>query len=161
MKQLAAFVCVCLTACAALPSGPAPEVGAIAPDFALQKVDGETVQLSELRGEVVLINFWATWCIPCAVEMPTIQARYNQGGFEVLAVNFDESAEEVQAYLDELGLDFPALLDSGGHVQSLYRVRGYPSTFFVDREGVIRIFHIGEMSATQLDDYLAELGVQP
>jgi peroxiredoxin len=152
-----------LAACAS-PSflnAPAPEVGAQAPDFTALTPQGETVSLNDLRGQVVLINFWATWCAPCRVEMPAIQARYNRGGFTVLAVDFDESAELVQAFVDDLGLSFPALLDPGGEIQNLYRVRGYPTSFFVDADGVIRVFHIGDMSETELDNYLSQLGVQP
>ncbi|MCW5879117.1 MAG: redoxin domain-containing protein, partial [Anaerolineales bacterium] len=89
---------------------PSPEVGALAPDFALQNLQGETVRLGQLRGQVVLVNFWATWCGPCRLEMPAIQARYNHGGFSVLAVDFAEPAQQVQSFADELGLTFPILL---------------------------------------------------
>lgn len=142
-------------------NAPVPEVGAPAPDFTLQTPQGESVSLSDLRGQVVLINFWATWCAPCRVEMPAIQARYNRGGFTVLAIDFDESADLVQAFVDELGLTFTVLLDPGGDVQNLYRVRGYPTSFFVDADGIIRVFHIGDMSESELDAYLVQLGVQP
>lgn len=134
---------------------------AAAPEFTLQSLQGDQVSLSELRGQVVLINFWATWCGPCRLELPAVQARYNQGGFAVLAVDFNESAEQVQTFADELGLDLPILLDPGGKVQELYRVRGYPTTFIVDREGIIRVLHLGEMSAEILGGYLTELGVSP
>jgi peroxiredoxin len=92
--------------------------------------------------------------------MPTIQARYNDGGFAVLAVDFNEPADQVQTFADDLDLNFPILLDPGGAVQELYRVRGYPTTFFVDADGVIQILHIGEMSADTLDNYLAQMGVR-
>lgn len=142
-------------------NAPAPEVGSPAPDFTLQTPQGESISLSDLRGQVVLINFWATWCAPCRVEMPAIQARYNRGGFSALAIDFDESAELVRAFVDELSLSFPVLLDPGGEIQNLYRVRGYPTSFFVDADGIIRVFHIGDMSETELDNYLSHLGVQP
>jgi peroxiredoxin len=148
-------------ASASFLNSPAPEVGTPAPDFSLHTPQGERISLSDLRGQVVLINFWATWCAPCRVEMPAIQARYNRGNFSVLAVDFDESAELVQAFVDDLGLSFPVLLDPGGQIQNLYRVRGYPTSYFVDVEGVIRILHIGDMSETELDNYLSQLGVQP
>ncbi|MEX1247339.1 MAG: TlpA disulfide reductase family protein [Anaerolineales bacterium] len=149
-----------LSACSpALLAAPAPEVDAQAPEFGLQNLQGETVRLSELRGQVVLINFWATWCGPCRLEMPVIQQRFNDGGFAVLAVDFDETAEQVQAFVDELDLELPILLDPGGNVQELYRIRGYPTTFFVDADGVIRILHVGEMSPEILDNYLAQMGV--
>lgn len=155
---------ILLTACLPIPNSlvsPAPEVGSAAPDFHASDLKGSVVTLSELRGQFVLINFWATWCAPCRVEMPVIQARYNDGGFAVLAVNFDESAEKVQGFVDELGLDLPVLLDPGGAVQELYRVRGYPTTYFVDGQGVIQYIHIGEMREGELDNYLALIGVQP
>lgn len=142
-------------------SGPAPEVGAMAPDFTLQNLDGEMVTLSELRGEVVLINFWATWCGPCRQEMPAIEARYNRGGFQVLAVDFGETAEQVQGFLDEIGVLLPVLLDSDGAVQELYRVRGYPSTFIIDENGIVRFFHIGQMGEADLQSYLSQLGINP
>jgi cytochrome c biogenesis protein CcmG, thiol:disulfide interchange protein DsbE len=153
-----------LLAACAYPSflnAPAPDVGAPAPDFTALTPQGEPVKLSELRGQVVLINFWATWCAPCRVEMPAIQARYNRGGFSVLAIDFDERAELVQAFVNDLGLSFPVLLDPGGEIQNLYRVRGYPTSFFIDADGIIRVLHIGDMSQTELDDYLSQLGVQP
>lgn len=157
-------VAVFLAACLPLSdflSDPAPEVGAEAPYFALIDLNGERVSLSDLRGQVVLLNFWATWCGPCREEMPTIQERYNDGGFAVLAIDFDESKEKVQGYMDELGIDLPVLLDPGGNIQELYRVRGYPTSFFVDADGVIRFIHIGELKIGDLDYYLTQLIGQP
>jgi peroxiredoxin len=142
-----------------LPDSPA--IGKPAPDFELQSLSETQIRLSDLGGKVVLINFWATWCGPCRLEMPAIQARYLQhpGELEVLAVNFDEPKEAVQAFVDELGLTFPVLLDPGAGVQDLYRVRGYPTTYLVDPKGVVRVVHIGFMTEKQLDAYLVELGV--
>ena len=139
----------------------APIVDALAPDFELETVDGDLVRLSDLRGEVVALNFWAIWCAPCRLEMPDLQARADAYGdrLTVLGVNFDETAEEVDAFRQEVGVRFPLLLDPGGEVQRLYRVLGYPTTFFIDSEGVIRIQHLGLMSAEQIDQYLEELGL--
>lgn len=144
------------------PSGltPGPAEGSLAPDFALQDLQGNTIQLSQLRGQVVLINFWATWCGPCRLEMPVIQdrfERYKDQGFTVLAVNFDEPEDLVKAFGEELSLTFPLLLDPGGEVQQLYRVRGYPTTVMVDRDGMIRAVHIGVMTEGQVDGYLDRL----
>ncbi|MBI4770918.1 MAG: TlpA family protein disulfide reductase [Chloroflexi bacterium] len=140
-----------------------PEAGAPAPDFALQRLDGRQVRLSDYRGNPLLINFWATWCGPCRVEMPAIQSRYQQyavsHGFKVLAVDFDEPAPDVAAFTQNLGLTFDVLLDPGARVQDLYRVRAYPTSFFVDRAGVIRAVQIGLMNEAQLDDYLRQIGV--
>jgi thiol-disulfide isomerase/thioredoxin len=153
-----------LAACSALPNfldDPAPEVGAVAPDFRLQDLNGASVSLGDLRGQVVVLNFWATWCGPCQAEMPMIQESYNDGEFAVLAINFDESIDKVQGFVNEISLSFPVLLDPGGKIQELYRVRGYPSTYFVDADGVIQFIHIGEMSKANLDSYLAQIGGQP
>jgi len=139
----------------------APSVGSPAPDFELIDLEGKTWQLSDLQGKVTLINFWATWCAPCRLEMPTIQERADQypSQLAVLAVNFDESPEQVQSFVDELGLRFAVLLDPGAKVQDLYRVRGYPTSFFVDKAGTVRFQHIGILSEDQLDGYLQDLGV--
>lgn len=142
-------------------AAPAPEVGAQAPDFALQTLEGATVRLSDLRGQVVLLNFWATWCGPCRGELLTLQDRYNHGGFEILAINFDEPTAQIRPFVTNLGLSFPVLLDPGGATQELYRVRGYPTSFLVDSDGIIRFSHIGEMSTEIINNYLAQLGVAP
>jgi cytochrome c biogenesis protein CcmG, thiol:disulfide interchange protein DsbE len=126
---------------APLPDHPAP-------DFALLTVGGETVQLSALKGQVVLINVWATWCPPCRAEMPAIEAvskQYQDEGFVVLAVNMQEDGPTVAAFMDEHRLTFPALLDSDGSVSATYQARVLPSSFFVDRKGVIRAVYRGPM----------------
>jgi peroxiredoxin len=141
----------------------APSQGSIAPDFSLLTLDGEQITLSELRGHPVMINLWATWCAPCRIEMPHIQdrfERYADEGFVVLAVDFDEPAEIVAEFRDELGLTFDLLLDPGAEVQELYRNRSYPSTFFVDANGVIQVQHIGVMTEGQLDENLAAIGLE-
>jgi peroxiredoxin len=142
--------------------GSAPRAGALAPDFDLETLSGGRIQLSDLRGRPVLINFWATWCGPCKLEMPAIQAQFDQHSSDlvVLAVNFDEPAEEVQGFADELGLTFDVLLDPGGEVNAkVYQVRGYPSTYFVDRDGMIQAVQIGLMTESQLEEYLKEVGI--
>ena len=136
-------------------------VGSPAPDFVLASLYGEPVRLSDQRGKVILINFWATWCAPCRLEMPAFQERAEQypSQLSVLAVNFDEPKEIVQSFVDRLGLHFAVLLDPEARVQDLYRVRGYPTTFLVDPEGVVRVQHIGFLSEEQLDQYLSDLGI--
>ncbi len=139
----------------------APEIGAQAPDFALRDLRGNEIRLSEFRGRTVLLTFWATWCGPCRLEMPAFEDRYQElkdDGFIVLGVNYDEPVEDVRTFRDELGLSFPLLLDPGGSVQRLYRIRGYPSSIFVDPQGVVRVVHIGLITEGQLRDYLVELG---
>ena len=142
----------------------APVQGSIAPDFKLQNLNGEDVQLSDFRGHPVLINLWATWCGPCKLEMPAIQDRfelYEEDGLVVLAVDFDEPESVVQEFRDELGLTFQILLDPGANVQKLYRNRNYPTSFFVDEAGVIQVHHIGVMTKGQLDINLVEIGLGP
>lgn len=159
MRRLA-LLALLLAACS-ITGTAEPVVGAVAPDFALPNLDGETLRLSELRGQNVLLNFWATWCLPCRDEMPAIQARYNHGGFAVLAVDFGETRQQVSGFLAEIGVELPVLLDEDGRVQELYRVRGYPTTFFIDRRGVIRAMHIGQMSEADIDRYLQQMDAQP
>lgn len=147
---------------ATVAPAPAPVVGAPAPDFTLQDLAGSSVTLSSFKGQVVLINFWATWCGPCRIEMPALQRRYESfqaQGFAVLAVNLDEPITDVGAFASSFGLTFPVLLDPGATVNDLYRVRGYPTSFFVGRDGVIARQQIGVMTEGQLDDYLANLGL--
>jgi peroxiredoxin len=142
----------------------APVQGALAPDFELITLGGEPIQLSELRGQAVMINLWATWCGPCRIEMPHIQdrfERYEQDGFVVLAVDFDEPQDVVADFRDELGLTFSILLDPGAEVQKLYRNRSYPSSFFIDENGVIQSHHIGVMTEVQLDENLLTIGIGP
>jgi len=141
---------------------PAPVAGAPAPDFTLTSLAGGQVKLSSLKGQVVLVNFWATWCIPCRAEMPAIQQAYNARkgqGFTVLAVNLNESRQDIQTYVDTLNVSFPVLLDAGDSISNLYRVRGYPTSFFIDRRGTVAIENVGMMTNTQLADNLAKLGL--
>lgn len=142
-------------------SAPAPVVDAPAPDFTLTALSGGEVTLSDLKGKVVLVNFWATWCGPCEAEMPAIEARYKlykESGLEVLAVNLDETEAEIRPFVERLGLTFPILLDPGGVVNEQYRVRGYPTTFIVGRDGIILAQKVGYMTDGQLDTYLSEAG---
>jgi peroxiredoxin len=125
---------------------PSPQAGFTAPDFTLDKLGGGTVSLSDLQGQAVLVNFWATWCPPCRAEMPAIQRvydRYRDQGFTVLAVDLQESDSQVADFAAEMGLTFPILMDRDGSVFARYRVMGLPSTFFVDRDGVIQDVALG------------------
>jgi len=140
------------------------KIGEPAPDFTLPTPEGENISLKEFQGQVVLINFWATWCPPCRLEMPFLEAayqRYKDQGFTVLAVDQQESPQAVRAYFQELGLTFPVVIDGTGEVSSLYRVLALPTSYFVDRNGVVRIMHRGAMTQQQLEGYLAQvLGTQ-
>ena len=138
-----------------------PQVGEIAPNFALDSLDGSQVELLSDSRHPILINFWATWCPPCVAEMATIQQFYNDSdrAFRVLAVNADEPAEDVQRFANEHDLSFDILLDPGGNVQELYRLRGYPTSFFLDGDGVVRKEHVGLLTEGKLREYLIEVGV--
>ncbi len=132
-----------------------PLKGHPAPDFTLQTVDGAALSLADLRGKAVVLNFWATWCPPCRAEMPELQAAYTAyapGGLVVLGVNQAEDRAVVQAYLDELGLTFPVVLDAQYEVAERYSVNSLPTTFFIDREGVIRDMVVGQMNAALLSE---------
>lgn len=126
---------------------PKLEVGQAAPDFALKTLEGTVVRLSELRNKVVLINFWATWCAPCRLEMPAMQqihAEYQSKGFEVLAINIESDADkEVRDFVKELRLTFPILLDPEMQDTQAYQAMGLPISFLVDRHGVIRSKTVG------------------
>lgn len=133
-----------------------------APDFELENLAGERVRLSGRQGKPVIINFWATWCAPCVLEMPNIRRFYEKypGQFDVLAVNADEPRLDVERFAKDMGLTFDVLLDPGGKIQQLYQIRGYPTSFFVDAQGVIRAQHIGLMTEDNLADYLLKVGVR-
>ena len=141
-----------------------PERGFSAPDLILETPDGQAMRLSDYRGQVVLINFWATWCPPCRAEMPAIQKVYDQyreQGLVVLAVNLMETDAKVTAFADQIELTFPILMDRDGSVSDRYRVRSLPTTFFVDRSGVIQDIVIGgPMAHAFLESKLVDLLVQ-
>ena len=127
---------------------PSPREGFPAPDFTLNTLAGGPATLSALRGQVVIVNLWASWCGPCRAEMPAIQKVYAANrarGLTVLAVNstIQDSVPDARAFAQNLGLTFPILLDSDGAVGRRYLLRALPSTFFVDRQGVIRTVVFG------------------
>ena len=128
----------------------APRNGFLAPDFTLTTLEGTRVRLSDLRGKPVLINFWASWCGPCRAEMPHIQAAFEahtDDGLIVLGVDQLESPPLVARFVNDFGLTFPIPLDSDGKVSTAYQARALPTSFFVDRDGVIRGSFIGPMTS--------------
>ena len=127
---------------------PAPQVGFLAPDFALPTLDGGTQALSALRGKVVVLNFWASWCPPCRAEMPTlarVAQTYAPKGVTVLAVNAtaNDSPEAARRFLAQIGVTLPVALDLDGRVVQTYRISAFPTTFFIDPQGVIRDIVVG------------------
>ncbi|MBT9166633.1 MAG: Thiol-disulfide oxidoreductase ResA [Chloroflexi bacterium] len=123
-----------------------PQVGKLAPAFTLPAIDGQDISLHNLRGKAVLLNFWATWCPSCRAEKPHLIAAYNDfadRGVVMLGVNIGESPSLVREYVIQKGIPFPVLLDTETQVASLYQVRGIPTTFLIDGQGVIREVRIG------------------
>lgn len=124
-----------------IPGGPKK-----APDFTLKSSTGGNVKLSELRGRVVLVNFWATWCTPCKEELPffnTLYRRYQNLGLEVLGVNIDKVSSQGAKMGTALGLSFPLLFDPAGKTSNLYQIRTMPTTFVVAKDGTLRHVHWG------------------
>ncbi len=121
----------------------APQEGFNAPGFTLNTLDQDSLTLEDLRGQAVILNFWASWCPPCQEEMPAMQSVYGtfaDQGLQIVAVNlaFQDSAEAAQAFVDELGLSFPVVMDEDGDVARQYRISALPTTFFIDADGVIQ-----------------------
>ncbi len=115
-------------------------IGSVAPDFELLDENGQTVRLSDYRGNLVFLNFWATWCEPCVIEMPDMMAlneKFRDRPFKMLAVSIDTSWEAVHEFYEEHGLDIPTALDPGRQVYTKYRALGVPETFFIDGNGNI------------------------
>ena len=120
--------------------------GQAAPDFALKSSTGENLRLSEYRGDVVMINFWATWCGPCRQEMPLLDelySRYQRVGFSLLGVNIDDDSRKAMNMVSELGVSFPVLFDNRKEVSKMYEVDAMPVTVILDREGTVRHVHQG------------------
>lgn len=139
----------------------AASVGFLAPDFSLDTMQGETIRLADLRGQGVIINLWASWCGPCRAEMPAMQNVYEDfkdQGFTILAVNAtnQDNLAAARAFVEELGLSYPILLDVNGETSDLYNLRALPSTFFIDREGRIQEVIIGGPMAEALLEIRAQ-----
>lgn len=125
-----------------------------APDFTLKSVRGDNLRLSEHRGEVVMINFWASWCAPCRDEMPILNdlyLRYRDLGFTLLGVNVEEDGNAARKLLNELKVVFPVVFDGDNSVSKLYDIEAMPSTVLVDRDGNLRYLHRGYLPGYEED----------
>ncbi len=161
LPQVPAFDDSSTSVAAVVQSGAPLNVGDAAHDFTLQDLDGNTVQLSALRGQPVIVNFWATWCAPCRIEMPELQEAYTAhagDGLAILAVNQMEEPTAVRTFFrDEMGLTFTPVMDTEGTVADQYGAIGLPSTFFIDADGVVTAVHRGVLTREQIDAYLADI----
>jgi len=133
---------------APVSSSPSPREGFLAPDFTLDTLQGGKVTLSGLRGKIVVVNLWATWCLPCRLETPALEKAYEQykdSGVVILGVDLtnQDLVSDVQSFVKEFKLTYPILLDRDGSVGYLYQIKGLPTTFFINRAGVIRTVVVG------------------
>ena len=153
MKQLLSTVVVCLILMGIWGmAGRPPLVGSPAPEILLKDLQGHEVRLSDLRGKVVLLNFWATWCKPCKEEMPAMQAAYDKlrgEGFVVLAVNELEDAEKVIEHIRTHGHTFLVVMDHDNRVANRYGVVGLPASFLIDQQGIVREHIFGNLLTEQ------------
>lgn len=118
----------------------------LAPDFTLKSKESGNIRLSEQRGNIVMVNFWASWCGPCREELPEMEALYQEYrdlGFEILAVNVDDEESKADILLDDIEVSFPVLYDTAGNVSKLYDVNAMPTTVIIDRDGNQRLLHLG------------------
>jgi thiol-disulfide isomerase/thioredoxin len=166
-----------LASCSAAPAAPAtilpaniasnsqslvsgrgiPAVGEAAPDFSYTMANGTTAKLSDLRGKIVIINFWATWCIPCRQEMPALQQAADQsnGQVVVLGINKGETAEIIAAFSQEVGAQFMLVANPDQDISERYGIRNLPTSYFIRSDGTIGDWRLGEMNATMIEESIA------
>ncbi len=145
MKKLFSMVGAVI-AVAVMSSVHAVGVQDSAPDFTLKSLEGSNLRLEEYRGQVVLLNFWASWCGPCRQEMPLLDRlhhRYEDTGFAVLGVNVEGETAPAQEIVEKTNVTFPILIDDGQKVSEMYNLQAMPSTVVIDRDGVVRYIHLG------------------
>lgn len=151
------------TQTAAVPQPASIKIGGAAPDFRLWNLEGQAVALSHYKGRVVMLNFWATWCGPCRVEMPAMENLYREtsrSDFEILAISTDaQGASLTRPFRNALGLTFPILHDSDFRVGLMYGTRSLPMTFLVDRNGIVthRIFGARDWAAPEAKQMIQAL----
>jgi thiol-disulfide isomerase/thioredoxin len=140
-------------------SGGALTDGAMAPGFQLDSMAGKALNLNELRGEVVLLNFWASWCGPCRKEMPILEQLYKQyqpKGVTLVGVNVEPSSDDARKWLQSTPVSFPILFDRDSTVSKLYQVQGMPNTVILDRKGRVRYIHRGYKPGEE-NEYLDQI----
>jgi thiol-disulfide isomerase/thioredoxin len=157
--MLRAFSVIVVSALLASLALAADGVKGPAPAFALQGRDGAKISPAQFKGDVVMINFWATWCVPCRAEMPKLEAlyqRYNKLGFKLLAVNVENNPDGVKKWLAETPVTFPVLFDTKSEVSKLYKVETMPTTVLVAKDGTMRYLHHGYQPGYE-NDYQNEV----
>ena len=157
--MLRAFSVIVVSALLASMAWAADAVKGPAPAFALPSRDGAKVSPAQYKGDVVMINFWATWCVPCRQEMPKLEAlyqRYNKLGFKLLAVNVENNPDGVKKWLAETPVSFPVLFDTKSEVSKLYKVETMPTTVILAKDGTMRYLHHGYQAGYE-NDYQTEV----
>ncbi|OAB41051.1 TlpA family protein disulfide reductase [Paenibacillus antarcticus] len=136
--------------------------GNMAPDFNLLSLDEKNVKLSDFTGKKVILNFWGTWCPPCRVEMPHMEKMYNHDGDNVvvLSVNLtqtEKSESDVKAFVEDFGLTFPVVMDTDGDVASTYQISAYPTSYFIDSQGIIREIFKGAINDEMMEKAISKM----
>ncbi len=134
-------------------SGPAPE-------FTLTTFEGESIALADLKGQVVVINFWASWCVPCEEEASTLESgwqQYREQGVTFLGIDYVDTEPEARAFIERFGITYPNGPDLGTRISQAYRIRGVPETYFVDRQGTLVRVKIGPIGTAELQSILDPL----
>ncbi len=167
MNKALKIILLGVLALALLTAGCSPtptqgiKVGNLAPDFQLQNLNGNSVSLSDFRGKPVLLNFWASWCPPCRDEMPYLQQVYDEWsakGLVLLAINIGESSSTVEEFMQSHNLSFPVLLDTKQDVDQKYNIYGIPTTFLIDKDGIIQDIKVGAFQSTaELESSLSKI----
>ncbi len=137
-----------------------PRESGLAPDFSLTTFDGRTVQLEEFRGQVVIVNFWASWCPPCREEAAYLEQtwrKYQDQGVVFIGVDWVDTNKEALAYIKEFDITYLNGPDAGTHIADAYRIKGVPETFYVAKNGELRGVHIGPLQSPVLDEKIEEL----
>ncbi|MGH1470461.1 MAG: TlpA disulfide reductase family protein [Cellvibrionaceae bacterium] len=159
MKRVLSVLLIIISFSLVVSAQAAQKLSGTAYDFTLPSNSGKNVRLSELRGEVVMINFWASWCGPCRQEMPILEElyqRYSRAGFTILGVNVEPDSEDANKILKNVKISFPVLYDKESEVSELYNVEAMPSTVIIDRNGEMRYLHRGYKPGYE-DDYKAQI----
>lgn len=140
-----------------------PVVGSAFPDFKATTLEGREFHFADYKNQAVIINFWATWCPPCREEMPLFQNAFTtySPDLVVLGINAGEETNLVQRFVEDYQISFPVLLDSDSSIQRQFSIQGFPTTFFLDKGGFLRAYHIGLLTPSLLSGYLQKIGIAP